>query len=138
MEYDLRNPRFIREDHSIIEVEWNHPEFGWIPYSTVKNSGEPEAQAIWDQAMIQLPLPFDKPTKEEQEKIQAAFIREERDRLLRENVDPIVSNPLRWGDMSEADQYAYKVYRQALLDITDQPQFPTNVDWPILVLSTRS
>lgn len=57
-------------------------------------------------------------------------IREERDYKLRTEVDPIVSNPLRWADMTAEQQAAWAAYRTALLDITDQAGFPHNVTWP--------
>lgn len=53
-----------------------------------------------------------------------------RDRLLLEEVDPIVSNPLRWADLTTEQQNAWAAYRRALLDITDQAGFPHSVTWP--------
>lgn len=130
----IRNPQYVNAEGTLIDVEKLNKELGWVPM-TLSKEAYPE---YWDDAMRQIPLPFDKPTEEEAKQQLANEIRTKRDFILYTEVDPIVSNPLRWGDMNEADQYAYKVYRQALLDITDQPQFPTNVEWPILVLSTRS
>jgi hypothetical protein len=51
-------------------------------------------------------------------------IRAARDQKLRSQVDPVVSNPLRWNDMTEAQQQAWTDYRRALLDFTDNPSFP--------------
>ena len=53
-----------------------------------------------------------------------------RDRLLSEEVDPIVSNPLRWNSMTTEEQQAWADYRQALLDIPQQSGFPHDVVWP--------
>ena len=53
-----------------------------------------------------------------------------RDQKLKREVDPIVSNPLRWGSLNDAEQLAFTVYRQNLLDITEQEGFPHNVVWP--------
>lgn len=45
-------------------------------------------------------------------------LRSERDYRLTAIVDPVVSNPLRWGDLSEAQKQAWVDYRRNLLDIT--------------------
>jgi hypothetical protein len=60
----------------------------------------------------------------------ASQIRSQRDFLLSSEVDKTVSNPLRWADMSEETQAEWVAYRRALLDITDQGTFPTEVTWP--------
>jgi|LakMenEpi03Aug12_release.lakeMendotaPanAssembly.Ray.scaffolds.fasta_scaffold100030_3 hypothetical protein len=39
-------------------------------------------------------------------------------------VDPVVSNPLRWADMTEAQRQEWINYRLALLDLTNDPNFP--------------
>jgi len=46
-------------------------------------------------------------------------------------VDPIVSNPLRWAAMTEERRAAWSAYRQALLDVPQQAGFPDNIDWPV-------
>ena len=53
-----------------------------------------------------------------------------RDLLLVDNVDPIVSNTLRWADLSTSKQDEWKAYRQALLDVPSQSTFPNSVSWP--------
>ena len=45
-------------------------------------------------------------------------------------VDAIVTNPLRWSELTPAQQEAISQYRRDLLDITDQEGFPTNIVWP--------
>ena len=56
--------------------------------------------------------------------------RAERDRLLVENVDPVVCNPFRWEALTAEKQAEWAAYRTALLDITDQAGFPTDITWP--------
>jgi hypothetical protein len=53
-----------------------------------------------------------------------------RDLLLSLDVDPIVSNTLRWADLSTSKQDEWKAYRQALLDVPAQSTFPNSVTWP--------
>ena len=48
--------------------------------------------------------PYTPPTQEELDAKKALDVREWRDHLLQSEVDPIVSNSLRWADMSEDKQ----------------------------------
>ena len=45
-------------------------------------------------------------------------VRAKRNHILQTEVDPVVSNPLRWADMTAEQQEAWADYRRALLDIT--------------------
>jgi len=56
--------------------------------------------------------------------------RETRDRILVEEVDPIVSNALRWNDMTDAERLEWTNYRQALLDVPAQDGYPDSITWP--------
>ena len=47
-----------------------------------------------------------------------SMVRAERAHILATEVDPIVSNPLRWADLTAEQQTAWATYRRALLDIT--------------------
>lgn len=62
--------------------------------------------------------------------ILAVGVRSKRDALLATEVDPIVSNPLRWASMTAEQQQEWVDYRQALLDIPQQAGFPHDVVWP--------
>lgn len=54
--------------------------------------------------------------------------RTERNRLLREHCDSM--NPMRWIAMTATEQQSWTDYRQALLDVPQQPGFPSSVEWP--------
>jgi hypothetical protein len=58
------------------------------------------------------------------------MVRQQRDQTLASEVDPLVSNPLRWGSMTETEQAAWTNYRQKLLDLPEQEGFPNTVTWP--------
>lgn len=58
----------------------------------------------------------------------AQTVRTRRDALLNSTVDSL--NPLQWEQMTEAQRTAWKDFRQALLDITEQSGFPFSVVWP--------
>ena len=62
----------------------------------------------------------------------AAKVRAERDSILRQEIDPVVTNPLRWDNMSDAEKQVYADKRQALLDVPGQKGFPHKVEWPEL------
>jgi len=66
------------------------------------------------------------PTNEEL----AEFARNRRVFLLQE-VDVVVSNPLRWAGYTAEQQAVIAKYRQDLLDITDQAGFPQEINWPV-------
>jgi len=76
--------------------------------------------------------PFTPPSKEEILEQLNNEARAKRKQLLETIVDPVVSNPLRWNDLTSDQQQAYKDYRQALLDITDQDGYPETIEWPTL------
>lgn len=60
----------------------------------------------------------------------APLMRNERDVKLATEVDPVVSNPLRWSAMTADQQQAWIDYRQALLDVPSQVGFPRDIVWP--------
>ena len=60
----------------------------------------------------------------------AAQVRAERDSILATAVDPLVSNPFRWSELTTAKQAEWTTYRQALLDVPQQDGFPNDITWP--------
>lgn len=127
---EYRNARVMREDGSRVDVEINHPEYGWIPYTL---DTDDEDMVIDNSALLTL-IGSDKeayvaPTAEEILTQKQAEVRAERDFRLYE-MDKILSNPLRWAAMSSDDQAAWTTYRQALLDVPQQSGFPNTVNWP--------
>ena len=53
-------------------------------------------------------------------------MRKIRDSYLVKYVDSVVSNPLRWADMTSEDQQVYKDYRQYLLNVPQSKSFPNS------------
>lgn len=53
----------------------------------------------------------------------------QRNNLLAEGPDRI--SPMWWTSMTEQEQQAWTFYRQALLDITKQADYPEFIVWPI-------
>lgn len=117
-----------------IDCEIKHPTYGWIPFTADPN----DIGAQFDVASLHIKMsqdPFTKPyippTEAEIKNSLTIEVRTERDRRLREEVDIVVTNPLRWNGMTVEQQGAWAKHRQALLDITVQKDFPFSVVWPI-------
>lgn len=130
MEY--RNARHF--NNTMIDCEINHPTYGWIPFTCDPN----DTGANFDVAELYarmdadpLTIAYIPPTQAELDQKAAELVRYKRDLLLSRVVDPIVSNPLRWADLTPEQQHAWSNYRRALLDITDQVGFPHDVIWPV-------
>jgi len=128
-----RNAKYIDESSVLIDCEIEHPVYGWIPYTidpadtdmTIDNSVL--LAAIHEAGDVE---PYVPPTQEELDAEAAKQARAARNRILSKQVDPIVTNPLRWAEMTAEQQRAWTDYRRALLDITDQSGFPTDIAWP--------
>lgn len=60
----------------------------------------------------------------------ANIARDKRRRLLKKHVDTM--NPIRWESMSQTEKDKWTEYRQKLLDITTQENFPIQIIWPEL------
>jgi hypothetical protein len=59
----------------------------------------------------------------------AEMARNDRDSRLR-YLDTILTNPLRWAAYSDEQKTVIAKYRQDLLDVPQQPNFPTEITWP--------
>ena len=60
----------------------------------------------------------------------AENIRMFRNELLVREVDPVVTNPLRWAELSTEQQQDWTDYRTALLNVPQQVGFPNAITWP--------
>jgi len=128
---EVRNAVSLNVENTRFDVEINHPELGWIPYTL--DPHDPD-NTVSNQDLLALIgsdyAAYVAPTQEELDADAAAGVRWERDDRLANEVDPIVSNSLRWNDMTPEQQGAWSQYRTDLLNITDQSGFPHSVNWP--------
>ena len=72
-------------------------------------------------------------TAEENAEVEAGIpdaVRMDRNMRLETEVDPIVSNALRWAEMSTEQQNAWAQYRTDLLNVPQQDGFPHSITWP--------
>ena len=129
---EVRNAQSLNAENTRFDVEINHPEFGWIPYGL-----DPADTDMTVDNSVLLGLigsdyaAYVAPTQAELDAEAEAMVRRERDNLLETEVDSIVSNPLRWADLSATEQLEMANYRTALLNITEQEGFPHAVVWPV-------
>lgn len=127
----VRNAASLQADNLRMDVEINHPNYGWIPYTVDPADTDTSIDNNAVMALIGSNFTaYVAPTQAELDAEAAEQVRAERDRKLVEEVDPIVNNPLRWADLTAAKQAEWTQYRTDLLNITDQAGFPHNVTWP--------
>ena len=126
----VRNAASLQSDNTRMDVEINHPDYGWIPYTL--DPADTDATINNDEVMALIGTDFAAyvaPTAEELATAAAAQVRSQRDQLLLE-VDVFVGNPLRWAALSSNEQTAWATYRTALLDVPQQSGFPDTITWP--------
>jgi hypothetical protein len=123
-----RNAVSLKEDNSLMDVEINHPDHGWIPYTI---SASDTDQTIDNAALLALiGSDFTASTQESRDARLSSQQRSVRDDKLQSEVDSIVSNPLRWADLSTEKQNEWAQYRTDLLNVPQQSGFPNTISWP--------
>ena len=126
----VRNAASLQSDNARMDVEINHPQYGWIPYTLDPSDPDTTIDNTSVMALIGSSYtPYVSPTQEELDADTAAGVRDDRDNTLTAVVDPMVSNPLRWSDLTSAKQDEWAQYRTDLLNVPQQDSFPT-VIWP--------
>lgn len=114
-----------------IDLEIEHQELGWMPFTASPTDNECHGREIYAAAIageLGEVAPYIEPVKTTEEK--AADERAKRDSLLVE-LDNVVKNPLRWESFSAETKTALSEYRQALLDVPQQSDFPDFINWPV-------
>ena len=130
---EVRSAQSLQSDNLRMDVEINHPTYGWIPYTVDPSDTDTTVDNAAILALVGNNFSaYVAPTQAELDAALAAQVRAQRDNLL-VGVDVIVSNPLRWADLSSDKQNEWTVYRQALLDVPQQSGFPSTVTWPTVV-----
>lgn len=117
----IRNAR--HNGDGSIDLELEHPEWGWIPFTAVPDDSEQHGRAIHARALAGDAgdiAPYVPPSEEEL----AANARAERDHLL------LLSDWTQLPDVPQATKDLWAPYRQALRDVPEQAGFPHEVEWP--------
>jgi len=128
---EVRNAQSLQADNTRMDVEINHPKFGWIPYTL--DPSDTDMTINNDEVMALIGTDFAAyvaPTQAELDAETAVQVRNKRDNLLATVVDPLVSNPLRWAEMTADKQSEWSQYRTDLLNVPQQAGFPNNITWP--------
>ena len=128
---EVRNAQSLNAENTMFDVEINHPEHGWIPYTLNPD----DTDMTVDNSVLLTLIGSDyaayvAPTQAELDAELAASLRGQRDQKLAEEVDPVVTNPLRWAELTDAKQAEWTQYRTDLLNLPAQAGFPNTVTWP--------
>jgi hypothetical protein len=118
----VRNVRWADEAHTQIymEVDFDELDDEFVPFAADPNDVEPHGRKLYADALAGVYgevgefLPPPDITGDEA----MDMLRRMRDDKLTRDVDPVVSNPLRWEDLTAAQQDEWRTYRNALLDLT--------------------
>lgn len=120
----VRNAVSLQADNLRMDVEINHPDYGWVPYTV----DPADTDTTIDNDVIMSLIGFNftayvAPTQAELDAEASAKVRGERDQLLTASD---------WTQAPDApvDQAAWATYRQALRDIPQQQGFPSEIAWP--------
>jgi hypothetical protein len=125
---EIRNAISRNDDNTEFDLEINHPEYGWIPYSL--HQDDTDTTINNDDLITLIGTNFRKITQEELDEENSAIQRDYRDTLLSTEVDPLVTNPLRWAELTTEQQNAWTQYRTDLLNVPQQAGFPNTITWP--------
>jgi hypothetical protein len=128
---EVRNAASLQSDNARMDVEINHPTHGWIPYTV--DPADTDTTIDNDEVMALIGTDFAAyvaPTQEELDAATAAQVRGERDNILVTVIDPLVSNSLRWADLTSDKQAEWSQYRTDLLGVPQQAGFPETITWP--------
>jgi hypothetical protein len=126
----VRNAVSLQFDNLRMDVEINHPDYGWLPYTV--DPSDTDTTIDNDEVMALIGDNFTAyvaPTQAELDAALAVEVRADRDDRLLE-VDAIAGNALRWAELTTGVQTEWSNYRQELLDVPQQVGFPNNVTWP--------
>ena len=128
---EVRNAQSLNTENTRFDVEINHPEHSWIPYGL----DPADTDMTVDNSVLLTLIGSDyaayvAPTQAELDAKLSANLRGQRDQKLAEEVDPVVTNPLRWAELTDAKQAEWTQYRTDLLNLPAQAGFPNTVTWP--------
>ena len=129
---EYRNAVSKKSDNSVIDLEINHPEHGWIPYTLDINDTD---HTVNNSDLLTLIgsnfTNYVAPSQEEVDEKEAHNVRRNRNIRLETEVDPVAGNTLRWNELTSDQQAAWTQYRTDLLNVPQQSGFPHDVTWPV-------
>lgn len=145
---NVKNPKWANAQHSVIvcDVDFDDLDEEYVQFAAVASGDLQHTHEIFARCVsgdfgqiAEYTPPQDIVGNEA-----LANIRAIRNNKLATEVDPVVSNPLRWADMTSSQQQAWSNYRRDLLNITTTYPNPayvwneakqgydeTNIVWPV-------
>jgi len=120
-----KNPKY--NANGSIDVEVNHPVYGWIPFTASPTDTESHGLLIY-QAAVSGAYGDVAPYIKSQEEIIFEVLAERDSRIYA--IDQVAMNPIRWGTLTDEEKAAMSEARESLLAIEQQAGFPQNVIWP--------
>jgi hypothetical protein len=117
-----RNPKYT--EYGSIDCEIEHPTYGWIPFTASDKDCENHGRILFHQIKKDGKITKYVPPVVSKEEL-TKEIRYERDLLLQE------TDWTQLPDVPDATKQKWAEYRQALRDVTSQPNFPHSVVWPV-------
>jgi hypothetical protein len=127
---NYRNAKFGLDEISI-DCEVDYPGNGWVALTCEPGPPAPyfDLCELYDTIIADGEVSHLTP-EEADEKV-SDIARSQRNRKLEFEVDPWVTNPLRWESLSPAKQQEWLDYRISLLDLPQQEGWPHNIVWPL-------
>jgi len=133
MQYNtVTNLAYANLEQTRINCSVDFTSAGILPFTADKNDVEAHGREIFERAVAgdfgaiadyQAPPVIGTTT----ELINGQRLR--RNQLL-SALDQIVTNPLRWAELTADQQQDYARYRRELLDVPQQAGFPNDIIWP--------
>ena len=121
-EFLFRNPKWTTTD--TIEVEVEHDEFGWIPFSASADDVEGYGRELFELLSTKHTDQVKPCPQSEKDAAKARDIRRERTSLL------AGTDWTQLADVSLEIKNLWAPYRQALRDVPAQTGFPYEITWP--------
>lgn len=125
---EYRNVVSWNDENTKFELELNHPSHGWIPFTLMM--GDTGSDIDIEALRELIGNNFTPASQEAKDEVEAGVVRFQRDARLKEEVDPLITNILRWNQLSSEKQNEWAQYRTDLLNVPQQSGFPHNVTFP--------
>jgi hypothetical protein len=118
----IKNPKWVNFEQTMLDCEVDFDDLieEFVTFTAVSSGDLPHTHEIFARCVAGEfgPVAAYVPPADYVGEQALSMVRNGRDNLLATEVDPIVSNPLRWADLTAEQQNEWATYRRALLDIT--------------------